>query len=72
MPLWKADQRPETNISATVDSKIASARSFELPNVQNCMRRSELELRGPGTAPNLVPEAPEGCVPRRCSRRFRI
>eukprot|EP00969_Alexandrium_andersonii_P354228 15441702-Alexandrium_andersonii.AAC.1 len=27
---------------------------------------------GPGTASNLIAEAPDGCAPRRCSRWFEI
>eukprot|EP00969_Alexandrium_andersonii_P304526 13461346-Alexandrium_andersonii.AAC.1 len=31
----------------------------ELPKMQACFRRSELELRDPGTTSKLIPEAPE-------------
>eukprot|EP00969_Alexandrium_andersonii_P235724 10407358-Alexandrium_andersonii.AAC.1 len=37
-----------------------------------CFRRSEPEVRGPGTALGLDPEAPNGCILRHSSRRFRI
>eukprot|EP00969_Alexandrium_andersonii_P289650 12802777-Alexandrium_andersonii.AAC.1 len=33
-----------------------------MSNLQNSVKRSVLELRGPETASHWVPKAPEGCI----------
>eukprot|EP00969_Alexandrium_andersonii_P078963 3482514-Alexandrium_andersonii.AAC.1 len=40
--------------------------------MRNRSRRSSLELRGPKNASNVARKAPERCILRNCSRRFRI
>eukprot|EP00969_Alexandrium_andersonii_P260247 11506351-Alexandrium_andersonii.AAC.1 len=42
------------------------------PDMRNCLRRSKLELRGPGNGLEIGPEALEGCALRRFSRGCRL
>eukprot|EP00969_Alexandrium_andersonii_P211855 9356611-Alexandrium_andersonii.AAC.1 len=55
-------------ISAAIRPNPQSA----VPNTQHRVWRSILELRRPRSGLKVVPEAPEGCVLLRCSRRFQI
>eukprot|EP00969_Alexandrium_andersonii_P304203 13447071-Alexandrium_andersonii.AAC.1 len=44
--------------SAAIHHDLQSA----LPNMQHCLRLSELEPHGPEPASHFVPQAPEGCL----------
>eukprot|EP00969_Alexandrium_andersonii_P373693 15484610-Alexandrium_andersonii.AAC.1 len=47
-------------------------RAARSQKIWNCSRCSKLELRSPEPASELIPEAPEVCILRHCSRRRRI